>query len=81
MPLRDSRSDVVGVEFQDHSDRRFRCFSFNSGAGKTSLIKKYIQGKFQDEYEVTVGVDFYSKTVQIDEEHVQLQIWDTVLTK
>jgi hypothetical protein len=28
---------------------------------------------------VTVGVDFSSKIVLIDEEPVQLQIWDTVI--
>ena len=33
---------------------------------------------FKDEYEVTVGVDFYSKTITVEKEPVQLQIWDTV---
>jgi|JI9StandDraft_2_1071091.scaffolds.fasta_scaffold310336_2 small GTP-binding protein len=50
----------------------------DSGTGKTSLIRKYIHGAFKDEYEVTVGVDFSSKTVTVDEQPVQLQIWDTV---
>lgn len=50
-----------------------------SGTGKTSLIRKYIHGAFKDEYEVTVGVDFSSKTVVIDGQPVQLQIWDTVV--
>jgi GTPase SAR1 family protein len=42
------------------------------------LIHKYIHGKFKDEYQVTVGVDFSSKTVLVEEQPVQLQIWDTV---
>lgn len=52
-----------------------------SGTGKTSLIRKYIHGTFKDEYEVTVGVDFSSKTVIIDSQPIQLQIWDTVPRK
>lgn len=49
----------------------------NSGTGKTSLIHQYIHGKFKDEYQVTVGVDFSSKIVEVDGTPVQLQIWDT----
>ncbi len=53
----------------------------DQGTGKTSLIRKYIHGVFRDEYEVTVGVDFSSKIVTINNEPVQLQIWDTVLMR
>lgn len=53
----------------------------DQGTGKTSLIRKYIHGVFKDEYEVTVGVDFSSKIVTINNEPVQLQIWDTVLMR
>jgi GTPase SAR1 family protein len=47
--------------------------------GKTALLTKYIKGEFTDAYNVTVGVEFTSKTVRIDEKtQVKLQIWDTV---
>jgi hypothetical protein len=48
------------------------------GVGKTTLIHKYIHGEFLNEYNITVGVDFKSKTVQLKDRFVQLQIWDTV---
>ncbi len=35
------------------------------GVGKTSLIHKYIHGEFLKDYNITVGVDFKSKTVQL----------------
>jgi len=47
--------------------------------GKTAMLTKYIKGEFTDQYNVTVGVEFTSKTVRIDEKtQVKLQIWDTV---
>lgn len=43
------------------------------------MLTKYIKGEFTDQYNVTVGVEFTSKTVRIDEKtQVKLQIWDTV---
>lgn len=49
------------------------------GVGKTAMLTKYIKGEFTDQYNVTVGVEFTSKTVRIDDKtQVKLQIWDTV---
>lgn len=43
------------------------------------MLNKYIKGEFSDQYNVTVGVEFTSKTIRIDEKtQVKLQIWDTV---
>ena len=50
----------------------------DSGVGKTSLIKKFTKDKYSDNYLTTIGVEFESKEIIINEEKVQLQIWDTV---
>ena len=34
--------------------------------------------KFQDEYEPSIGVDFFSKTVRYKDRLIKLQIWDSV---
>lgn len=39
--------------------------TYSVGVGKTSLIHKYIHGEFLTEYNITVGVDFKSKTVHL----------------
>lgn len=49
-----------------------------SATGKTSLIYKYIKGEFRLDYNVTLGVEFYTKTQRIGADTIQLQIWDTV---
>ena len=41
---------------------------------------RYIKGKFSEHYNVTVGVEFASKAVEVNEKTtVKLQIWDTVI--
>ena len=50
----------------------------NSGVGKTSLLRRFVDGAFDGRYVTTVGVDFREKRVTYDGKHrVQLQLWDT----
>ena len=50
----------------------------DTGVGKSSILLKYCEDKFLLEHNVTVGVDFRSKIVQIDPKtSVKVQIWDT----
>jgi len=48
-----------------------------AGCGKTSLVRRYVNRVFSDNYRVTVGVDFHLKTVeQQNGDMVTLQLWD-----
>jgi small GTP-binding protein len=49
--------------------------------GKTSLVRRYCEGKFQSARVATIGVDFYTQRVRIAagssrEQVVKLSIWD-----
>ena len=48
--------------------------------GKTSLIKRYVDNFFEEGYQITLGVDFLSKTVILErdegEQELIYQIWD-----
>lgn len=50
--------------------------------GKTTLIKKYVDGVFEANLQSTIGVDFSLKTMKYEEgikntpKHYVLQIWD-----
>jgi len=50
----------------------------NSGVGKTSLLERYITNKFSMMYKATIGADFMTKEVELENHKlVTLQLWDT----
>jgi small GTP-binding protein len=44
--------------------------------GKTSLIRRYCTGMFQESRVMTIGVDFQTKEVDVDGRVIKLSIWD-----
>ncbi|KAI9850070.1 MAG: Rab GTPase ypt7 [Thelocarpon superellum] len=49
----------------------------DSGVGKTSLMNQYVNKKFSASYKATIGADFLTKEVMIDDRMVTMQLWDT----
>jgi small GTP-binding protein len=49
----------------------------SSGVGKTCLLKRLIDGTFTEDSASTIGVEFDSLILNIDNRKVKLQIWDT----
>ena len=54
------------------------CITGEPGVGKTSLIIRYMENKFRENYIPTLGVDFLQKKIEIGENKVpvNLIIWD-----
>eukprot|EP01083_Nonionella_stella_P002192 6316_1 len=48
-----------------------------SGVGKTALLHQYVTGKFIQEHKSTIGADFHTSELNIDQKTITLQIWDT----
>ena len=49
-----------------------------SGAGKTSILTKYVNGTFSDVVMTSVGSSYLTKKVKVDENYkVMLKLWDT----
>jgi small GTP-binding protein len=46
------------------------------GVGKTSITLRYTEDRFDDAMKMTIGVNFASKKVTIDENNVTLMLWD-----
>jgi len=44
--------------------------------GKTLLTLRYISGFFLEDHKLTIGVDFYSKTINFRGKKVKLHLWD-----
>lgn len=49
----------------------------DASTGKTSLTHRYLSGIFVDSPRLTIGVDFFSKKIKLEDgKRVKLQIWD-----
>eukprot|EP01087_Luapelamoeba_hula_P019452 TRINITY_DN644_c0_g1_i1.p1 TRINITY_DN644_c0_g1~~TRINITY_DN644_c0_g1_i1.p1 ORF type:complete len:259 (-),score=58.27 TRINITY_DN644_c0_g1_i1:96-872(-) len=48
----------------------------DSEVGKTSLMVRYVEGKFDEDYICTLGVNFMEKTVTIRNNDINFSIWD-----
>ena len=48
----------------------------DGGVGKTTLLHRYVKGKFLNTATMTIGVEFLSKQIQLDEILCQLILWD-----
>lgn len=45
--------------------------------GKSSIITRFMYDSFDNSYQATIGIDFLSKTMYLDDKTVRLQLWDT----
>ena len=52
-------------------------FLGDQSVGKTSIITRFMYDKFDSTYQATIGIDFLSKTMYLDDRVVRLQLWDT----
>jgi len=59
------------------TNRQKIIFCGDAGVGKTSIINSIMGQKFSEEYEPSIGVDFFSKTVRYNGRLIKLQIWDS----
>lgn len=48
----------------------------DGGVGKTTLLHRYVEGKFSAETKMTIGVEFFLKETEIDSKQCTLQLWD-----
>ena len=59
-------------------DERIRIMLLgDSNVGKTSILKRYCKNQFSESYISSVGIDFETKYIKVDEKTINLQIWDT----
>mmetsp|Transcript_3002 Transcript_3002/g.7003 ORF Transcript_3002/g.7003 Transcript_3002/m.7003 type:complete len:165 (+) Transcript_3002:94-588(+) len=49
----------------------------SSGVGKSSILRRLVEDKFQDDERATIGAEFKSHTVDINDRKYVLNIWDT----
>ncbi|XP_058747043.1 ras-related protein RABB1c-like [Vicia villosa] len=49
----------------------------DTGVGKSCLQHQFTDNRFQPVHDITIGVEFGVRTINIDDKPIKLQIWDT----
>ncbi|WOL17040.1 ras-related protein Rab11B-like [Canna indica] len=49
----------------------------DSGVGKSNLLSRFTRNEFSLESKSTIGVEFATRSIRVDEKVVKAQIWDT----
>ncbi|KAL1834134.1 hypothetical protein DCAR_0104301 [Daucus carota subsp. sativus] len=49
----------------------------DSGVGKSNLLSRFSRNEFSLESKSTIGVEFATRSIQVDDKVVKAQIWDT----
>lgn len=69
---------MTSTEDEDNYDYIYKIVLVgDSGVGKTNLLLRYLKNKFDQNSKATVGVEFGSKNITIDNSIVKAQVWDT----
>ena len=45
--------------------------------GTTNILNRYVKGKFSQDYMVTIGMDYLSCNLELDDKIFKLNLWDT----
>lgn len=49
----------------------------DANVGKSCLLLRFIDNKYRDNHDITIGVEFGMKIIKLDDKRIKLQIWDT----
>lgn len=50
----------------------------DSAVGKSCLLLQFTDRRFKNDHDLTIGVEFGARTVNINDKTIKLQMWDTV---
>ena len=66
--------DLYCITFWEDKEN---CHTFvhNFSVGKTSLMNQYVNKKFSNQYKATIGADFLTKEVMVDDRLVTMQVF------
>ncbi|KAJ3049220.1 Ras- protein Rab-6A [Rhizophlyctis rosea] len=70
-------ASAANTEFSNPLRKFKLVFLGEQSVGKTSLITRFMYDTFDNTYQATIGIDFLSKTMYLEDRTVRLQLWDT----
>jgi len=71
-------NNVKGLQQRMEALSKYKLvFLGDQSVGKTSIITRFMYDTFDSTYQATIGIDFLSKTMYLEDRTVRLQLWDT----
>ncbi|KAL2478515.1 Ras-related protein RABA4c [Forsythia ovata] len=71
-------SNMYGGDFHNKIDYVFKIVLIgDSAVGKSQLLARYARNEFSLDSKATIGVEFQTRTIEVDHKTVKAQIWDT----
>ncbi len=52
----------------------------DSGVGKTNILTRYCKDEFNLESKSTIGAEFATRIVDLEDKKIKVQLWDTAGT-
>lgn len=69
---------MAGYKAEDEYDYLFKLVLIgDSGVGKSNLLSRFTRNEFNLESKSTIGVEFATKSLNVDGKVIKAQIWDT----
>lgn len=66
------------MELKEKFDYLFKIIIIgDTGVGKSCLLNRYLENKFNALTKHTVGVEFGMRYINVNQKRIKLQIWDT----
>jgi GTPase SAR1 family protein len=64
---------------EDDADFLFKVVLIgDSAVGKSNLLSRFTRNEFNLESRSTIGVEFATRTIKVDNATIKAQVWDTV---
>ena len=69
---------IIIIQLNKYSDQIFKILLLgDAGVGKSSIILRYTKNEFNASMVSSIGVDFKTKDIIVNDKKVKLQLWDT----
>ncbi|GJW26250.1 Ran GTPase [Tanacetum coccineum] len=69
---------MSGYRTEDEYDYLFKLVLIgDSGVGKSNLLSRFTRNEFNLETKSTIGVEFATRSLDVDNKVIKAQIWDT----
>ena len=69
---------MAGYKADDEYDYLFKVVLIgDSGVGKSNLLSRFTKNEFSLESKSTIGVEFATRSLNVDDKVIKAQIWDT----